>query len=163
VRPLLGVRRAQAASYLAALGVEPRIDPTNALAVFDRNRVRHRVLPELRALNPRVEEALARFAALAREDDDALEAWAAREARTLVRQEAGVVLVERAGLRLLPQAVSARVLRQVTTVLGVQLDAGQVATLLRLVGRNGGRLHLGGGVEARVEGAVVCFEAGASG
>jgi tRNA(Ile)-lysidine synthase len=163
VRPLLGLRRAQAASYLAALGVEPRIDPTNALAVFDRNRVRHRVLPELSALNPRVEEALARFAALAREDNDALEAWATREAQTLVRREGGAVLVERAGLRLLPRAVAARVLRQAATELGVQLDAGQVATLLRLAGRAGSRLAIGGGVEVRVEGAVVRFEAGAGG
>ena len=161
LRPLLGVCRAEVAAYLAALGVTPRIDPTNALEVFARNRVRHRVLPELRALNPRVEEGLARFAALARQDDEALEAWAAREAETLVSRDGDAVLVGRAALRLFPPAVAARILRRATARLDVALDAGQVAELLRLAGRRGARLHLGSGVEARVEGDVVRFEAAA--
>jgi tRNA(Ile)-lysidine synthase len=159
VRPLLGLRRAEAAAYLAALGVEPRIDPSNNLDVFDRNRVRHRVLPELRALNPRVEEALARFATLAREDDAALEGWAEREARALVRRDGGAVTVERAALRALPRAIAARILRRAALELGVQLEAGQVTTLLRLVGRRGARLHLGANVVAHVVHTVVRIEA----
>lgn len=163
VRPLLGVRRAEAAAYLAALGVEARVDPTNALVAFDRNRVRHRVLPELRAINARAEEALARFAAIAREDDDALSAWAAREARQLVRVEPGAVLVERAGLRGLPPALAARVLRLAAGMVAVHLDAGQVAALQRLTRGSGARLALGGGMEARVEGAAVRIGAGVDG
>jgi tRNA(Ile)-lysidine synthase len=142
VRPMLGIRRAEAGAYLDALGIEARIDPSNALDSFDRNRIRHRVLPELRSVNPRAEEALARFADLARADDDALEAWAARAAAELVTHEGGAALVDRAGLRALPAAIGSRVVRQAAATLDVSLEAGQVHSLLRLAGRRGSRLSL---------------------
>ena len=73
---------------MAELGLAPRRDPGNETLVFDRNRVRRRVLPELRRLNPRAAEALAGFARRARCDDEALEAWAAAESARLVRSRA---------------------------------------------------------------------------
>ena len=48
VRPLLGIRRAEAAAYLEALEYEAREGPSNRSLEFSRNRLRHRVLPELR-------------------------------------------------------------------------------------------------------------------
>lgn len=88
-RPLLGVRRAQTLAACAALGLDPWHDPTNgpaepgaAAEVGDptpaRSRVRHEVLPVLEAvLGPGVAPALARSAALLRDDADALDALAA--------------------------------------------------------------------------------------
>ena len=145
VRPLLGTRRAAVAAYLGALGLESRSDPTNELTVFDRNRVRHRVLPELRAINPRAEEALSRFAALARRDDEALEGWARREAEQIVSVGVGAALVRRRPLLELPPAVASRVLRTAAQRVGLVLDAAQVAQLLRVARRYGARLSLSGG------------------
>src|SRR5690606_16874186 len=77
LRPLLGCARQELLEYLDALGLEAREDPSNELVTFDRNRIRHRVLPELRRLNPRAARRIAAFAELARADDEALQAWAA--------------------------------------------------------------------------------------
>ena len=61
-RPLLAVSRAETAAICRAAAIVPREDPTNTSLRFARNRVRLRVLPELAAINPKVREALARFA-----------------------------------------------------------------------------------------------------
>ena len=154
LRPLLGVRRAEALAYLAALELEPRSDPTNELVTFDRNRVRHRILPELRAINPRADEALARFAALAGRDDDALRMWAEHEAQSIVRPCPDGVEVSRRPLLKLPPAVASRILRRAAEAGGIALEAGQVDQLLRIVARRGARLSLAGG-EAAVDGDVL--------
>lgn len=62
IRPLLGLGRADTAAICAAAGVVPREDPSNRSLRFARNRVRHKVMPELAKLNPRAGEAIARLA-----------------------------------------------------------------------------------------------------
>lgn len=83
-KPLLGVRRAALAAYVAARGVEARHDPTNLDPRYRRNRLRHEVLPLLEAVAERdVVPLLARLARLAGEDrrwlEDLAEADRARE------------------------------------------------------------------------------------
>jgi len=157
VRPLLGIRRAEAARYLDDLGIEARLDATNELVTFSRNRIRHRVLPELRSINPRVDNALTRFATLARRDDEALEAWAARESARIVTRRSSAAAVGRRQLRALPHAVAARVLRIAARSCGLELDGGQVDELLRLAGRRGASLSLPGGI-ARLTADEVLIE-----
>lgn len=83
-RPLLDLPRSVVAQAAAqAAGEDPRLapwtDPHNADPSFARVRVRTDALPALeRTLGPGVVEALARTAALARQDADALDAWADR-------------------------------------------------------------------------------------
>ena len=150
LRPLLDVTRSDVEAYLDALGLrdlglEPRADPSNEQIDFARNRLRRRVLPELRAINPRAARALARFAAHARRDDAALEAWAAREAEALLCLEAGAACLDRRALTGLPQAVALRLLRRAATRAGLALDAGQAEHALAIAGRRGAGLDLRGG------------------
>jgi tRNA(Ile)-lysidine synthase len=79
VRPLLGERRADLRMALDAAGVAYRLDPTNADPEHLRNRVRHELLPLLESLRPGAVDALARFARLAADDDDLLDALAGAE------------------------------------------------------------------------------------
>ena len=62
VRPLLAIGRSDTVAVCAAAGIAPREDPTNRSLRFARNRIRHRVLPELKKLNPEVTSAIARLA-----------------------------------------------------------------------------------------------------
>src|SRR2546428_2976758 len=62
VRPLLTLARVDTAAVCAAAKITPREDPSNPSLRFGRNRVRHRVLPELAKLNPDVASAIARLA-----------------------------------------------------------------------------------------------------
>jgi tRNA(Ile)-lysidine synthase len=84
VRPLLDVRRQDVERYLAAIGQEFRSDATNRDRQFTRNRLRHELLPQLRAeFNSDVDSALLRLA------------QQAEEAQRLVARQAAE-LVERA-------------------------------------------------------------------
>lgn len=58
VRPLLGVTRASLERYVASSGIEWVEDPSNASLDFLRNRVRHELLPALRAADPTIDDAL---------------------------------------------------------------------------------------------------------
>ncbi|HYW14949.1 MAG TPA: tRNA lysidine(34) synthetase TilS [Allosphingosinicella sp.] len=71
-RPLLGWRRSELGSVVAAAGVEAALDPSNSDVRFDRVRLRRR-LAEVQWLDP---AALARSAALLTEAEAALD-WAA--------------------------------------------------------------------------------------
>jgi len=62
VRPLLTLGRAETVAVCIAAGIAPREDPTNRSLRFARNRIRHRVLPELARLNPEITSAIARLA-----------------------------------------------------------------------------------------------------
>lgn len=79
IRPLLSLTRADTEAYCAALGLTPRRDPENANPRYQRTHVRAEVLPALRALNPRVDAALANLAAEAAAWSDALRACAGGE------------------------------------------------------------------------------------
>jgi len=149
LRPLLGAGRVDVAVYLEALGLAgeraPRHDASNDDLSFSRNRVRHRVMPELAAVNHRAAEALARFAGHARRDDAALEAWAERESAALMRVEDGAVRIARRALAELPEAVALRLVRRAAKAVGLSVDAEQAGGVLAIAGRRGARLDLGGG------------------
>jgi tRNA(Ile)-lysidine synthase len=68
LRPLLGVRRAEARGCCSAVGMRWREDPTNQDPGPLRNRVRQRLLPLLEELRPGAAVALARTAGLAAEE-----------------------------------------------------------------------------------------------
>lgn len=68
LRPLLTVRRAELLDYLRSLDQPYRDDATNLDCRFTRNRLRHKLLPQLaEEYNPHVVEALLRLSRLAAE------------------------------------------------------------------------------------------------
>ncbi|MEM7154837.1 MAG: tRNA lysidine(34) synthetase TilS [Myxococcota bacterium] len=78
-RPLLDLDRVQTRELATRMELTFVDDPTNVDPRHPRVKVRHEVLPVLRALNPKVEGALARAAAHARQADDALAQWVETE------------------------------------------------------------------------------------
>jgi tRNA(Ile)-lysidine synthase len=141
-RPLLDlprtlVREAALAS-VASLGVAVWDDPHNIDAAYARARVRHIALPALeQQVGPGVAAALARTAALLRDDCDALDEWAERERGQLLRDGPDATLdVDAVGLSSLPRAVRTRVLRLAALAAGApagDLRHGHVTTLDSLV------------------------------
>jgi tRNA(Ile)-lysidine synthase len=78
VRPLLRLPHEDTLAYCRAAGVEPIADETNLSPDFQRNRVRHELLPLLRQLNPRIEDSLVRLADAAAEDVSFIETEVSR-------------------------------------------------------------------------------------
>ncbi|MGH8890418.1 MAG: tRNA lysidine(34) synthetase TilS [Acidothermaceae bacterium] len=150
-RPLLGLSRATTRAACAEAGLPVWDDPHNADPSYARARVRTEVMPVLEAaLGPGVAAALARTAQLARDDADALEAWAAMAHAELCGAAGSFDADE---LRRLPVAVRSRVLRQAALSAGAMqgaLAAGQIAAVDALVTdwRGQGSVSLPGGLVA---------------
>ena len=74
IRPLLGVTRAEISEYLAWQDLPYLIDLSNIDERCFRNRIRHRLIPELKTrYNPRLEENLCRTAEILSLEDDYLQ------------------------------------------------------------------------------------------
>ncbi len=68
IRPMLALRRTDTEEFCELSDVVPQQDDSNLDLAFARNRVRYRVIPELRQINPEVVEAIARMATVATDD-----------------------------------------------------------------------------------------------
>jgi tRNA(Ile)-lysidine synthase len=73
VRPLLDVARSELQEFLRARNETWREDATNRDRNIPRNRIRHAVMPELRAINAQADSALARAAEILRGEEEFLE------------------------------------------------------------------------------------------
>jgi tRNA(Ile)-lysidine synthase len=131
--------------------VEPRDDPTNELLLATRNRARHEVMPVLRGLNPRVDEALARLATAAADDAAVLRATAENALNAIAQVKEGYLSLDITGFQAIPPALRGRVLRiAVGRVLGSSddLESVHVDALVRLAGLRSGRASLPHGLVA---------------
>ena len=153
VRPLLEVSRPQVIEYLKQAGHEWREDPSNADDRFDRNRLRHQLMPQLsQEWNPRIEESLARTAEWARAEEAYWAELLPTLASKMFQRESGSVGLSAAQVSKLPVAVQRRLLRAALAELRGDLraiDFEHVEELRRLLAedRRTGSVHLPG-VEA---------------
>lgn len=108
VRPLLDTGRGEIEAYLQANALPHVEDSSNADESYRRNLLRHRVVPVLRELNPRFDEAAGRTAALLREDEACLQ----QLAEDFLRRAYDGQSLSTAELLGLPKAISSRVLRR---------------------------------------------------
>lgn len=135
VRPLLGIRRSTTVAFCADSGLSPWTDPQNDDERFTRVRIRNTVIPMLeRELGPGIAESLARTAAQAREDTEALDAFAEDQLEELAEHaEAGISLRVRA-LAANPAALRQRIIRlTVAAEFGVSLSRVQTLEVARLI------------------------------
>jgi tRNA(Ile)-lysidine synthase len=135
-RPLIGIPRATTERACAAQGLTPWQDPSNADPAYARARARHHALPALEAaLGPGIAEALARTAALLRDDADLLDALAA-DAWPSTLKEADPLTLDVAALDALPAALRTRVLRRAALAAGApptDLTLGHVQAVDALI------------------------------
>ena len=125
-RPLLAVDRETTGAACAAAGIKPWDDPHNEDLRFQRVKVRHEVMPVLESqLGPGVGAALARTAELLRDDDDALESWAASaNERAQVAHDTSLRSWDCEVMAELPAAVRRRIIR--ASVLAAGATAGSL-------------------------------------
>lgn len=158
-RPLLGVRRATTVAACADAGLEPWHDPHNAEERFARVRVRRSILPLMeRELDAGVVEALARTAAIVREDAEALDAMVDEVAEELVELEEGGCSLPVAALAANPPALRHRLIRLVARAeFGASLSRAQTLEVARLITHWHGQkaLHLPGIRVERTAGRIV--------
>jgi tRNA(Ile)-lysidine synthase len=151
IRPLLDVGRDDVVGYCRALGLRPRIDPTNADPSYAlRNALRLRGIPALeQALGRGIREPLARSARLLSEDDAELDAqmWSAWAA-VVDEIEEGIAL-NAVALLDLPRPVAGRLVsRAIVRCFSAPTRANVEAVVDLAEGRPGRRRDLSHGLKA---------------
>jgi tRNA(Ile)-lysidine synthase len=151
IRPVLDVTRAELRAWLDSLGERWVDDETNDDVENPRNRVRHRVLPELaRAAGGDTRANIARAAALIREDgqwlDEVASGWFAR----VVTETEGGVEVDAPTLGEAAAPIQRRVLLLAMRRLAGDREVGQdhVEAVLAVLGGSQGAVDVPG---SRVE------------
>ena len=146
VRPLLCATREEVRAWGQAHDIQWRDDPSNDDPRHDRNRVRAEVLPALRALNPRLDLALAGLA----EDTAELVAWIETQAAAAVVEDGAGGFVAAASGPLQPYALIAAWERASGSRLGLARTHLDALVRLARSGMPGAELHLPAGVTARL-------------
>ncbi len=108
-RPLLTVTREDTGAACAEMGTAISQDPSNSSLRVARNRLRHRVLPELRLINSQAAAHLARFASSVQADAAFLDSLAQEAIQPHERRSPGTVIWSRQALQATPRILRARV------------------------------------------------------
>jgi len=145
IRPLLEVTREETAAYCRERGLPWREDPTNDSLDFARNRVRHQLLPALRALHPAAEANILRTLQILRDEAEVLDG--------LVTPEPDLD-----ALAALPPALARLT---ITAMAGAPIGA-RLAEILALSRHGTQTLDLGGGLRAVAEYGQLRFDYGPS-
>ncbi len=125
IRPLLDVTHDDLRAYLRSRAETWIEDETNQDLANPRNRIRHRVLPELdRALEGSARPAISRAAALIREDSQWLDALAEERFHTLAHSTAAGLEFDVRRLAETPMPVLRRVLLQALRAAGRNREIG---------------------------------------
>jgi tRNA(Ile)-lysidine synthase len=111
IRPLLDVSRMDLRAYLDSRGQSWVDDETNDDVDNPRNRIRHRVLPELNRAYPAAANAIARTAGLMREDGQWLDDVSRNRYEALVCRTASGLEIDARALLAEPAPVRRRVVR----------------------------------------------------
>lgn len=113
IRPLIHASRADIVAYAEEQGLTWRNDASNVDLSFARNRIRHRILPEFRAIHPRVAEVLCRDADLLGEYDEAMTFLVNQQLERLrIEADGSSLTLDRNALAAFPAPVFGLVLRE---------------------------------------------------
>ena len=155
-RPFLQLTRVQTVAACQEADLQPWSDPHNVNEKFSRVRVRNKVMPVMEEeIGPGIAAALARSAAILRDDADALD-----EMAQAVISRVDLSDLDCAALAELPRAIRSRILRAAIYAAGApsgSLSADHLAAVEALVTswRGQGEVSLPGGVKvARISGRL---------
>jgi tRNA(Ile)-lysidine synthase len=151
IRPLLQAEKSEILAYLKDIGQIYVEDETNIDTAYDRNYIRHELLPQMsEAFHDKVNQHLARTAEMAREAEEVLEELTAQrfEACKVLAQD-GVLVLSLERLHEEKTYIYHRILMEaMRTVAGREKDIGyvhmeEVEKLLRSSGHGKASLHYG--------------------
>jgi len=125
IRPLLHISRDEVIKFISDRDIPYVHDSSNSLDIHIRNKVRRSIIPLIRDLNPRFNEAASAAAEIFRADEDFIS-----DIADIFIQDCCVGLTtEAAGLAVLPFSVSSRVIRK---LYGGNLSFNHVKDVLAL-------------------------------
>lgn len=163
IRPILDLPRSEIEQYCREHHLHPVEDHTNLQSIYTRNRIRLELLPLLeRDYNENIRGSLRRLGRIAASDSAYLQQCAAREAERLLKEETSSrIVLQRAGLAELHEALRHRVVLQCFRRLGLQSDisAERIAAADRIIGKKQApkTVEFPRGYRLKVAGGLVTF------
>lgn len=145
-RPMLAITRSETREIADLARLEFRDDPMNDDLDLTRNHIRKLILPRMRELNPKVDEAMARTAAGLRHDAEFLDGLADGH-------QAGALAVS--VVATLPKVAANRVVRRWLEAHGVEVSADLLDRVWSVVQGDSARQDLEGGRRVVRDRAVV--------
>lgn len=118
VRPLLYQSRDEIETYCNRHNLTPVVDETNSDPAYQRNRIRHQLLPALYSYNPQIKSQLLQLAAITAAEDDIVgalfdEIWP----ELFVQMGPGWLCLDRQAFGDLPTALKRRAIRRAVKTL----------------------------------------------
>lgn len=121
VRPLLDVTKENLLAYIGTKHISYCVDPTNEDVRYQRNRIRHRIIPELEAVNPAVVDAIVRLGSSVNEDVMVISDLTSRTFDKLVLIGDDEVRISRRALRQEPLAIQRRLWQRLVSTIDSDL------------------------------------------
>jgi tRNA(Ile)-lysidine synthase len=149
VRPFFTASREEILDFARARGLRWVEDPSNYDTSFVRNKLRHRVIPLLKEINPNLEEGFLRLWTIIEAENELLEELS----RELLERSIRGKCLEVDSLKGEHPALIRRVIRKFT---GVK-NLSKVQQIMNLLKR-GGEVNLGGGIKAVRRGGLLCLK-----
>lgn len=112
VRPLLGFWREEIETYIESEGVRPCVDLSNLDTRYYRNRIRHKLIPELETYNPQIRSVIWRMADVLHAEAQYLDVLSEQAYQECLLSEAHArIMLNLTKFLGLPTALKRRVLR----------------------------------------------------
>lgn len=121
VRPLLDVTKENLLAYIGTKHISYCVDSTNEDVRYQRNRIRHRIIPELEAVNPAVVDAIVRLGSSVNEDVMVISDLTSRTFDKLVSIGKDEVSISRRALRQEPLAIQRRLWQRLVSTIDSDL------------------------------------------
>ena len=121
VRPLLDVTKEDLLAYIGTKHISYCVDSTNEDVRYQRNRIRHRIIPELEAVNPAVVDAIVRLGSSVNEDVMVIADLTSRTFDKLVSIGDDEVRISRRALRQEPLAIQRRLWQRLVSTIDSDL------------------------------------------
>jgi tRNA(Ile)-lysidine synthase len=118
IRPLIRCTRTEILAYLKKHHISFREDSSNVSLSFDRNRIRHLIMPLLKELNPSIEETISRTLRIGDMLNSSLDSEAAELLKRLVATNGKTRELDTSGLSSYNSVTQLRVLRLFAPWLG---------------------------------------------
>lgn len=151
IRPLIDCSRDEIEEYCRENGIDYITDSTNASDAYTRNRLRHRVVPELKACNPAFDAAFSRLLDGLREDDELL-GELAQSVLDRAQTETGYRVEALLGVH--PSLQKRAVAAAVTALTGTKPEQFHILKVCGLL-HTGGDVQVNGGASLRVRGGLL--------
>lgn len=152
MRPLIYLSKIEILEYCAKNNIKYVTDSTNIETEYSRNHIRHKVIPELKEINPDCLDAVKRLGVLLSQD----EAYFEKKIDKIISENNIVDKIPLSLLKELDFSLASRLLRRVS---GASLDYTAVYLCLELIKNSqaGARIDLSGGISFKIEHDYAAF------